>query len=233
MEHNIVCGIDEAGRGPLWGPVTAAAVIFPPGVAIDGLKDSKKLSPAKREGLEQQILGSCYWGLGWASSQEIDQINILQASLVSMVRAWEDLINRFQSHLLETFGHIHTGTDNSIQKLFENIRILTDGSIAPEIKSMNVEAIIKGDGLIPEISAASILAKTARDRWVTQWVDSHDPQDTYGLRNHKGYPTGYHRKMIEVHGLHQLHRRTFNTGTKPGVFLTFFQLFESKQQKTL
>jgi ribonuclease HII len=214
MEHNIVCGIDEAGRGPLWGPVTAAAVIFPPGVVIEGVKDSKKLSPTKRELLEQQILGSCYWGMGWASSQEIDQINILQASLVSMVRAWEDLINHFQSDLIETYMGSNTGSGDSLQLLLSNITILTDGSIAPQIKTMNVNAIVKGDGLIPEISAASILAKTARDRWVTEWVDSHDPQDRYGLRNHKGYPTSYHRKMIEVHGIHQLHRKTFNSARK-------------------
>lgn len=211
MEHTIVCGIDEAGRGPLWGPVTAAAVIFPPGIIIDGLRDSKKLSALQRAKLEQRIRASCFWGLGWASSQEIDEINILQASLLSMVRAWDHLVTNFQAQILDSFLQNGIFTTDDPQELQLKITILTDGSIPPRIPAMKVSAIVKGDSLIPEISAASVLAKTARDRWVTEWVEANDPLDTYGLAKHKGYPTSFHREMIRIHGPNDLHRLSFKS----------------------
>jgi len=211
MEDIIVCGIDEAGRGPLWGPVTAAAVIFPPGIHPKGLKDSKKLSSGQRESLEERIRRDCFWGLGWADTQEIDEINILQASLLSMVRAWKDLLANYEPALVEQFGLqtiLQSGTG-----FLGMISILTDGSIAPKIDAIEVKPIVKGDSLIPEISAASILAKTARDRWVNQWVEKNDPDDLYGLKKHKGYPTKHHREMIQLHGSSNLHRKSFKVST--------------------
>ena len=139
----LVIGVDEAGRGPLVGSVVAAAVAFPPGYRIDGLTDSKKLSEKKREALYNQNTSECYWSFAQSNSNEIDQINILEATMLAMKKAVEQLML-----LIE---------DNS-----QTISVLVDGNRCPDLE--NCQAIIKGDLTEPVISAASIIAKVTRDR---------------------------------------------------------------------
>ena len=177
----LVCGVDEAGRGPLAGPVFAAAVILDPARRIVGLADSKVLSASRREELAGQI---CQHALAWsvasASVAEIDAINILQASLLAMRRAVEQL---------------DLAPDE----------VLVDGKQCPRI-DYPVRAIIKGDSRIPAISAASILAKTARDAEMRRLHQLH-PQ--YGLDRHKGYPTAAHLAALARHGVIEIHRRSY------------------------
>lgn len=178
----LIIGVDEAGRGPLAGPVVAAAVIFKPGESILGVKDSKILSLKKREYLFDLIMEQALSvGVGLASAQEIDQINILQASLLAMKRAVENL-NKFQ-----------------------DIKILVDGNKLPDWNYFS-EAIVKGDSKIPEISAASIIAKVTRDRIMLE-LDQEFPM--YGFASHSGYPTELHRNLLIQHGPCIHHRRTF------------------------
>ena len=177
----LVCGVDEAGRGPLAGPVYAAAVILDPGRHIDGLADSKLLSAARREHLAEQIRRyALSWAIASASVVEIDAINILQASLLAMGRAVEQLGVAPQE-------------------------VLVDGKQCPLI-SFPVRAIVKGDSTIPAISAASILAKTARDAEM-QRLHRRYPQ--YGLDQHKGYPTPAHLAALQRYGVIEIHRRSF------------------------
>ena len=161
----LVIGVDEAGRGPLVGSVVAAAVAFPPGFRIDGLTDSKKLSEKKREALYNQITSECYWSFAQSNSNEIDQINILEATMLAMKKAVEQLML-----LVE---------DNS-----QTISVLVDGNRCPDIQ--NSRAIIKGDLTEPVISAASIIAKVTRDRQMIA-LDQEYPE--YGFSKHKGYGT--------------------------------------------
>ena len=178
---NLVCGVDEAGRGPLAGPVYAAAVILDPGAHIAGLADSKALSAFRREELAEQIRGRALaWAIAWATVAEIDTINILQASLLAMRRAVEQL---------------------SVAPS----EVLVDGNQCPMIE-FPVRAIIKGDSKIPAISAASILAKTARD---AAMLRLHLLYPRYGLDRHKGYPTAAHLAALEQHGVCEIHRRSY------------------------
>ena len=179
---NLICGVDEAGRGPLAGPVFAACVVLNPAHKIEGLSDSKKLSEKKRNALTNIIkTRSMAWAIASASVEEIDQLNILQASLLAMKRAVESL---------------------SITP----DKVLVDGSHNPHL-SLPVHAIVKGDSLVPEISAASILAKTARD--AEMWV-LHQCFPNYGFDQHKGYPTKKHIAALQVHGISVAHRRSFS-----------------------
>ncbi|MAZ77318.1 MAG: ribonuclease HII [Legionellaceae bacterium] len=177
----LIAGVDEAGRGPLAGPVVAAAVILPEHHSITGLRDSKKLSEKKREQLfnviQQQAIA---YAIAHASVQEIDEINILQASLLAMQRAVEQL---------------PTQPDE----------VLIDGNRCPML-SMRSTAIIKGDSLIDAISAASILAKVTRDRYMLQLAQRFPD---YGFEKHKGYPTAIHIDNIRKHGPCEHHRLTF------------------------
>jgi len=191
MKATIVCGFDEAGRGPLCGPVTAAAVILPPGFDINGIRDSKKLSLKARDSAAQRIYSQARWGLGWTWPQEIDEINIHRGSLLAMERAWVELTTKFRL------------------KEDEDILFLVDGKFCPPNLPQPCKALVRGDNLEPSISAASILAKTARDRWMDEWVHTSDPQDTYGIRQHKGYPTALHRQRLEIHGPSSIHRLSF------------------------
>jgi ribonuclease HII len=176
-----VAGVDEVGRGPLAGPVVAAAVILDPAQPIEGLADSKKLSEKRREQLAEQIrTQSLAWALGRAEVEEIDQINILQASLLAMRRAVEALALTPQ-------------------------RVLVDGKHAPQL-ACPVEAIIGGDSSVEAISAASIIAKVARDREMVE-LDQHHPG--YGLARHKGYPTKVHLQALQELGISPIHRRSF------------------------
>jgi ribonuclease HII len=174
-------GVDEAGRGPLAGPVVAAAVILDPDRPIDGLTDSKKLSAAQRETLEQRIRGEALaWALGRAEVEEIDRINILQATLLAMQRAVQALPLPPRS-------------------------VLVDGNQCPRL-SVQTQAVVKGDLLVPAISAASILAKQARDREMIA-LDRLFP--AYGFAVHKGYPTRAHLAALDQHGVCRVHRRTY------------------------
>ena len=182
----LVIGVDEAGRGPLVGSVVAAAVAFPPDFRIDGLTDSKKLSEKKREVLYNQITRECYWSFAQSNSNEIDQINILEATMLAMKKAVEQLML-----LLE---------DNS-----QTISVLVDGNRCPDIE--NCRAIIKGDLTEPVISAASIIAKVTRDRQMIA-LDQEYPE--YGFSRHKGYGTRAHLEALANFGpIQGQHRFTF------------------------
>jgi ribonuclease HII len=177
----LVCGVDEAGRGPLAGPVSAAAVILDPDKPIAGLTDSKKLTERRREMLASVIREKALsWAVAFADVAEIDELNILQASLLAMRRAVQDLP-------------------------VKPTRILVDGQFCPEtgIRSL---AIVNGDSKVEAISAASILAKTARDAVM---LDLHQIYPHYGFDHHKGYPTPAHLEALRVHGVSAVHRKTF------------------------
>lgn len=181
-----ICGVDEAGRGPLAGAVVAGAVVLDPENPIAGLKDSKKLSAARRAFLYEQIqLKAKAWGIGEASPAEIDQINILQATMLAMRRAIEDLAIRLG------------GWPD---------KALIDGNRCPELP-IPAEAIVKGDTKEPAISAASILAKVTRDR---QMMTLHEQYPEYGFAQHMGYPTEAHLAALQVYGACNEHRRSFS-----------------------
>ena len=181
-----ICGVDEAGRGPLVGSVVAGAVVLDPANPIEGLKDSKKLSASRREYLYEQIIVKAKaWGVGEASTTEIDDINILQATMLAMRRAIEDLASR-----------LGAWPDKA----------LIDGNRCPELP-IAAEAIIKGDTKEPAISAASILAKVTRDRQM-QLLHARHPQ--YGFAQHMGYPTEAHFAALKEFGACEEHRRSFS-----------------------
>mgnify|MGYP000912434474 FL=1 len=167
-----VCGIDEAGRGPLAGPVCAAAVVLPRGFPCEFLGDSKAMSKARRETVYELITsGALDWAVAWATHEEIGKLNILNASLLAMARAFE--LIRCEIRI-----------------------VLVDGNKIPPIKAP-CEALVRGDSLVPSIMAASILAKVARDRLMER-LDGVQPG--YGFSRHKGYPTKAHREAIKKTG---------------------------------
>lgn len=177
----LICGVDEAGRGPLAGAVFAAAVILDPVRPISGLADSKKLSEKKRDDLTCLIKERALaWCVAQASVEEIDAINILRASLLAMKRAVEGL------------GRVP-------------YEVLVDGLHCPDI-TFTSRAIVQGDSKVAEISAASILAKTARDE---DMVRLHEIYPHYGFDRHKGYPVPEHLTALSVHGVSPVHRRSF------------------------
>jgi len=181
-----ICGVDEAGRGPLVGAVVAGAVVLDPHHPIEGLKDSKKLTAARREYLYEQIMEKAKaWGVGEASPAEIDDINILQATMLAMRRAIEDL---------------------SIRLGAWPDKALIDGNRCPELP-IAAEAIIKGDAKEPAISAASIVAKVTRDR---QMMALHERHPEYGFAQHMGYPTEAHFAALKQFGACDEHRRSFS-----------------------
>jgi ribonuclease HII len=181
MSFRLVAGVDEVGRGPLAGAVVAAAVILSPENWIDGLADSKVLSEKKREQLDLEIREKALcWSLGRAEVEEIDEINILQASLLAMKRAVEGL-SRCPDHI----------------KIDGNKRI---------DMSISMETIVKGDSKVAAISAASIIAKVARDK---EMLELHQQYPQYGFASHKGYPTKAHREALKKYGAICHHRRSF------------------------
>ena len=187
----LLCGIDEAGRGPLAGPVCAAAVILPPGFLISVLNDSKKLKAEERERARLAIRESnADWGIGWASAAEIDTINIHKATLLAMKRAFEELLN----------NGIHNGLNDA-----SKIRAIVDGLFIPDINAP-CEALVKADNSVPAVMAASIMAKTARDR-LMEYYGLFYPQ--YGYAQHKGYPTKAHREAILRFGPSPIQRMSF------------------------
>jgi len=177
----LVAGVDEAGRGPLAGPVVAAAVILDDLNPIQGLADSKKLSPARREKLYDEIRAKALCcSIAEASVEEIDQLNILQATMLAMRRAVEGL-------------------------RLKPTKVLVDGNRLPVLDVL-AEAIVKGDAKVPAISAASILAKVHRDRWCAQY---HEQFPQYGFAAHKGYGTAEHIAALREHGACPQHRKSF------------------------
>lgn len=177
----LVAGVDEAGRGPLAGPVAAAAVILRAAAPIAGLRDSKQLSAARREALAAEIRAlAVAWAVGWADAAEIDRINILQASLLAMQRAVMALAVTPE-------------------------RVLVDGNVCPRL-DCPVEARVQGDRSVAAISAASILAKVERDALMCR-MDAEFPH--YGFALHKGYPTPAHLQALVSHGPCSIHRRSF------------------------
>ena len=178
---SLICGVDEAGRGPLAGDVYAAAVIFPDGVVIDGINDSKKLSEKKREELFSRIISeAAAYSISTASVREIEEINILNAAMLAMKRAIESL------------------------SITPDL-VLVDGNKIPDIK-MKAAAVIKGDAKSQSIAAASILAKVARDRYMRE-IDKKYPQ--YQFSKHKGYGTTLHYELIDKYGVSDIHRMSF------------------------
>lgn len=176
-----VCGVDEAGRGPLAGPVYAAAVILDPARVIEGLADSKKLSPRVRESLAATIRARAMaWAVASASVEEIDAVNILRASLLAMQRAVEGLA------ILPR-------------------QVLVDGIHPPKL-AVPVQAIVRGDATVASIAAASILAKVARD---AEMRILHQRYPQYGFDRHKGYPTRLHLESLRANGVSPAHRRSF------------------------
>jgi ribonuclease HII len=181
-----VAGVDEAGRGPLAGPVVAAAVILDPARPIDGLADSKALTAARREALDREIRACCIAvGLGWADAAEIDRVNILQATLLAMRRAVEALD-------------------------VPPAHVIVDGNRTPDLGGLafecSCEAIVKADATVTSVSAASIVAKVARDAWMAR-MDLEHPG--YGFAVHKGYPTAAHLAALDRLGPSPVHRRSY------------------------
>jgi len=177
----LTCGVDEAGRGPLAGPVYAAAVILDPARPVAGLADSKTLTPRQRETLALEVrLRAVAWAVASASVEEIDTLNILQASLLAMRRAVEQLAVTPQL-------------------------VLVDGLHRPRL-TIPVRAIVRGDATVAEIAAASILAKVARD---TEMLALHQQHPQYGFDRHKGYPTSAHLAALREYGASAVHRRSF------------------------
>jgi ribonuclease HII len=185
----LICGVDEAGRGPLAGAVYAAAVVLNPDRPIIGLADSKKLSEKKRDALADAIKQDALaWSIASSSVEEIDQLNILQASLLAMKRAVEQMVVDFSSVLANA-----------------DLLVQVDGNQRPKL-NYPCEAIVKGDSKVQAISAASILAKTARDAEL-YLLDQQFPM--YGFAQHKGYPTAAHMVSLKQHGVSPIHRRSY------------------------
>lgn len=180
--YEIICGVDEAGRGPLAGPVYAAAVILPKGHIVEGVNDSKKLLEKKRELLFDKIIDECVcYSVGTASEKEIDEINILQATYLAMKRAVDGL--------------------EIVPQL-----ALIDGNRIPPLTASKAKAIVKGDAKSASIACASILAKVSRDRYMLEMAKKY-PE--YQFEKHKGYGTKLHYEMIEKYGICEIHRKSF------------------------
>ncbi len=201
----LICGIDEVGRGPLAGPVTAAAVILPADFETSLLRDSKALSPKRRTVLEQIILSSgAIHRLGWVYPEEIDRINIHNASLLAMRHAftalWEYVTQEFS-----TLGA--NGT---------TVRVIVDGKFCPDLSdpagSIDCIAMVGADRTVPEVMAASIVAKNSRDRLMESYAVAYK---LYGFQRHKGYPTAEHKAALNRYGPTSIHRRSFK-GVLPG-----------------
>ena len=183
MPTHLICGVDEAGRGPLAGPVYAAAVILGSNFDTADLRDSKKLSESKRYTLALHIKQNAIaWSVGICSASEIDELNIHQATLLAMKRAIESL------------------------NYFDSFKVMVDGLFCPKV-DYPCEAIVKGDDKVAEISAASIIAKTERDLKMIE-IDKIYPR--YQFKKHKGYPTKLHVEMIKSEGICEYHRKTFS-----------------------
>jgi ribonuclease HII len=186
--NTAICGVDEAGRGPLAGPVIAAAVVLPAGHHIERLRESKMASEQQREHLYERIVSDTeiIWAVGRADVERIEAINILQATMEAMNEALRSVSEQCGGALP---------------------CICVDGKYFRSTDFTNVRTIVRGDALVPAIAAASILAKVTRDRWMREVADVAFPQ--YGFAQHKGYGTAAHRKAIKQYGACVLHRASF------------------------
>lgn len=191
MNPGYLCGLDEAGRGPLAGPVTAAAVILGADFPVELLDDSKKLSEGRREEAMREIYQRAIaWGVGWASAEEIDRLNILAASLLAMRRAFELIEPAIAGRVVDA---------------------VADGLYTPDLGEVPVRALVRADAQVPAVMAASILAKTARDRAMERysWI-----YPEYGYEKHKGYPTREHLNRIALYGPSPIQRLSFKVRPK-------------------
>ncbi len=189
---SVICGLDEAGRGPLAGPVTAAAVILPPDFPVELLNDSKKLSAKKRGTLEILIKEKAVaWAVSSVDEKEIDRINILRASLLAMKQAFESLYERLYEKL----------SDPRLA-----IECIADGTFCPEV-GVPCTALVRADSLVPAVMAASVLAKTERDRIMCAYAKLYP---AYGYERHKGYPTLEHRTLCRKLGPSPIQRMSFS-----------------------
>ena len=194
--NSLIVGFDEAGRGPLAGPVVASAVILPPDFPVEILNDSKKLSKKKREYAEGLIKEKAYYGIGIVDHKKIDEINILQASLLAMKLAYDDLLAHFSSAIASEAQH-------SISTI--HFSGIVDGTFCPEVP-IECRCEPKADSKYPQVMAASIIAKTCRDRIMLE-MDKKFPE--YGYARHKGYPTPAHKKICRQLGPSPIQRLTF------------------------
>lgn len=194
MQTILLCGFDEAGRGPLAGPVTAGAVILPADFPVEILNDSKKLSEKKRESAEKVILESACWGLGIVDHTQIDSMNILRASLYAMRLAYEDMLLKFPEWAKK----------NNITEY--RITGIADGTFIPDIKDLECRCEPKADGKYPAVMAASIIAKVERDS-IMKKMDKLYPE--YGYAAHKGYPTKKHIEICRRIGASPIQRLSF------------------------
>ncbi len=189
----LTVGLDEAGRGPLAGPVTAACVVLPESFPLEILNDSKKLSEKKRDSAAKIIKETAWWGFARVEQDVIDKINILQASLLAMSLAWQNMVESFKDGRSE------------FADLKANFHAIVDGLYVPKIEC-SAEAVVKADAKYPEVMAASIIAKTERDRIMKEY-DKLYPE--YGYATHKGYPTAAHKEVCRRLGPSPIQRLTF------------------------
>jgi len=201
----VICGIDEAGRGPLAGPVYAASVILGDDFPLNLLNDSKKMSASKRHEVRQIIMDKAlYFGIACASHSEIDEINILQASLLAMKRSFEVMLEKLKP---------------ANNFFYNELKVIADGNFAPDLSGIcktagleasgintEVTAMVKADAKIAEVMTASILAKTERDIYMDKMAELYP---LYGYEKHKGYPTKAHRKAVLEHGPSPIQRMSF------------------------
>ena len=194
MSITLICGLDEAGRGPLAGPVTAGAVILPDDFPVEILNDSKKLSEKKRLAAEEIIKEKACWGIGIVDHETIDRMNILRASLYAMQLAFDMMMLKLPEWALK----------NGIKDF--SVECITDGTSVPPVNCQNVRCEPKADGKYPSVMAASIIAKTGRDRIMME-MDKLYPE--YGYAGHKGYPTKAHREKCRQIGPSPIQRLSF------------------------
>jgi len=232
---NAICGLDEVGRGPLAGPVCAAAVVLNPDKPVHGLDDSKKLSPAVRAALDPLIRANALgWGLGWVWPEEIERLNIHHASLLAMRRAFGAMVGmpvekgQPQQVLQLATSPGRMGEQQALLATSPGIlsahwrhrlvQAIVDGKHLPDLSGLpwegGIHPLVKGDALCPAISAASIIAKVARDNWMTNYAEL-DPR--YGFEQHMGYGTPQHWAALETHGPCPIHRLSWlaNLGQNP------------------
>lgn len=195
MDTKILVGFDEAGRGPLAGPVSAAAVILPPNFPFEILNDSKKLTEKKRFAAEVIIKEKACWGIALVDHEEIDRINILQASLKAMKLAYEQMMEKFPDWCKK----------NNLEIAESSLMGIADGTFCPDV-NIECKCEPKADGNYAEVMAASILAKTCRDRLMVE-MDKKYPE--YGYAKHKGYPTKAHREVCHKIGPSPIQRMSF------------------------
>lgn len=194
-----IVGFDEAGRGPLAGPVAAAAVILPPDFPFEILNDSKKLSEKKRLAAEIQIKEKALWGLAFVDHKTIDEINILKASLLAMKMAFENLLQKKDQW-------IEKNSLAAADYSFENLQGIADGTFVPDV-SIDCQAVVKADSKHFEVMAASILAKNERDRFM---IECEKKYPGYGYAKHKGYPTKEHKAACHKLGPSPIQRLSFS-----------------------